>query len=62
MIDNEISRLIQDAYGYSQYIVQHSKDFILESAEILKEKKMISAEDLIVLIHTKYPSLFDLRT
>ena len=61
-IDNEIMRLLQDAYGYAEYIVQHSKDFILDSSELLKEKRVLNAEELIFLIHNKYPNLFDLLT
>jgi len=61
-IDNEIMRLLQDAYDYAEYIVEQSKDFILESSEMLKEKKVLTAEELILLIQDKYPNLFDFRT
>jgi cell division protease FtsH len=54
MIDNEISRLIEDAYHYSEFIIQTSRDFIFEGAELLKEKKTIKAEELIELMNTKY--------
>jgi len=61
MIDNEIIRLIEDAYGYAEFIIRHSKEFIRESADILKEQKMIRAEELIHMIQTKYEDVLDLR-
>jgi len=61
MIDNEIIRLIEDAYGYAEFIIRHSKDLISESADLLKEKKMIRAEELIEMIQTKYEHVLDLR-
>jgi cell division protease FtsH len=61
MIDNEIIRLIEDAYGYAEFIIHNSKEFIRESSEILKEKKIIRAEELIDLIETKYEDVLDLR-
>jgi len=61
MIDNEIIRLIEDAYGYAEFIIRHAKDLIEESAELLKEKKMIRAEELIELMKSKYENVFELR-
>jgi cell division protease FtsH len=62
MIDNEIIRLIEDAYKYSEFIIRHSIDFIKESADLLKEQKMIRSEELIELIKTKYEYLLDIKT
>ena len=61
MIDNEIIRLIEDAYKYAEFIILHSKELIEESAELLKEQKMIRAEELIHMIQTKYEHILDLR-
>ena len=60
LIDNEIAQLIEDAYCYAQFIVNQSKDFILEGAELLKEKKAILAEDLIMLVNRKYSHILHL--
>lgn len=60
MIDDEISRLIEDAYRYSEFIIQNSKEFISEGAELLKEKKTVKADELIELMNTKYIELFDM--
>jgi cell division protease FtsH len=62
MIDNEIIRLIEDAYKYAEFIIRHSIDFIKESADLLKEQKMIRSEELIELIETKYENLLDIKT
>jgi len=61
MIDNEITHLINDAYGYSEFIVHQSRDFILEGAEMLKEKKTISAGDLMELMARKYSHISHLK-
>uniref|UniRef100_A0A6C0HZT2 AAA+ ATPase domain-containing protein n=1 Tax=viral metagenome TaxID=1070528 RepID=A0A6C0HZT2_9ZZZZ len=61
MIDNEITNLIQDAYGYAEFIVNQSKEFIFEGSEILKENKSILAEDLILLMKINHPHILHLK-
>jgi len=60
MIDNEISRLIEDAYTYSEIIIQTAREFVFEGAELLKKNKSIKAEQLIELMNTKYFHLSDM--
>lgn len=62
MIDNEIYKLITDAYNYAEYIIDLSTDFIVECAAILKETKTIHANELYQLIKNKYKYMEDLRT
>ena len=59
-IDNEISRLIEDAYHYAEIIIETAREFVLEGAELLKERKTINAEDLIDLMNKKYSHLSDM--
>jgi cell division protease FtsH len=61
MIDNEIIKLIEDAYGYAEFIIRGARDLIKESAELLKNTKMLHAEELIQLMKSKYPDVVDLR-
>jgi len=61
IIDNEIINLLQNAYGYAEFIINNSKDFILEGAELLKIKKTVSAEELIDLLKRKYSYIFQLK-
>lgn len=61
IIDNEITNLIQNAYGYAEFIVHNSKDFILEGAELLKKEKSINADELIDLLKRKYSYIFQLK-
>ena len=61
MIDNEIIKLIEDAYGYAEFIIRGARDFIKESADLLKNTKMIHAEELIHIMKSKYPDVVDLR-
>jgi len=61
MIDNEVVGLINDAYGYAEFIVQNAKDLILDGADILKRDKLLKAETLVEMIEEKYPSILNLK-
>ena len=61
MVDDEIATLIKDAYKFSTFIIERSKDFIFESAEMLKENKTVKIEELTELLKTKYAYLLDLK-
>jgi len=61
MIDNEVVGLINEAYGYAEFIVQNSKELILDGAEILKRDKLLKADAIIDLINEKYPSIMNLK-
>lgn len=50
MIDEEINTLIDDAYGYAEFIIRNSKDLIMEGAEILKQNKIMKSNELEELI------------
>ena len=39
-----------------------AKNFILETSEILKDKKVLTSEELIDIINNNHSNLFDLRT
>jgi cell division protease FtsH len=60
MIDTEVITLINEAYAYSQFIVQNSMELIIEGAEILKKDKIINAETLLNIINNKYKHLLEL--
>ena len=61
-IDNEVFNLINDAYAYAEFIVKNSKDLIHESAQILKQEKILTSETLIDLMRKdKYKNIFDLK-
>jgi cell division protease FtsH len=60
-IDNEVVYLINAAYDYAEYIVSNCKDIIAETAEILKEEKLLKAERLMLLIMEKYPKILELK-
>jgi len=61
LIDNEITKIIQEAYTYSSIIIENSKDFIYEASLLLKEKRMLTAEHLMALIEEKYSDILDIR-
>ena len=61
-IDNEVIRLIQDAYAISTFLVTNCKDLIYECAMILKTDRILRSDDILTIIHEKYPHILDLRT
>ena len=61
IVDNEIADLIKDAYKFSTFIIERSKDFIYESATLLKENRTVKIEELMELLTTKYAYLLDLK-
>lgn len=57
MVDDEVSALIQEAYVQAEHIVRSSKDFILETSELLKRDNIIHADYLERLLRCKYKHL-----
>jgi len=57
MIDNDVIELINDTYDYSLFIVENTKDLIIECAEILKQTKLLKAEQIRDIINQKYKHL-----
>jgi cell division protease FtsH len=60
MIDNEITKLLQEAYTYAAAIIEDAKDFIYKGAILLKEKRVLTAEELIELLDAKYNDILHL--
>jgi cell division protease FtsH len=61
MIDTEVVNLINGANKCANIIIQNSKEFILETSEILKKDKIIKVDKLNELLETKYKNLLDLK-
>ena len=61
IIDNEVYKLINDAYEYAEFIIQNSQELILEGAEILKAQKVLRAETLIEILDEKYSNIRNLK-
>jgi len=61
MIDEEVAKLIHDAYGYAEFILRNSKDLMQEGAELLKRDKLLKADALVELMNTKYTSVLSLK-
>jgi cell division protease FtsH len=59
LIDNEITKLLQEAYTYASIIILEAKDFIYEGALLLKEKRVLTADQLYNIIENKYPYIID---
>ena len=60
MVDDEVVNLIKDAYAYSEFIIRNSKEFILETSDILKKDKILRAQYLHDLIDKKYKHILHL--
>ena len=61
MIDNEVVSLIDDAYKCANIIIQHAKEYIRETSEILKKDKIIKVDKLNELMESKYKELLQLK-
>lgn len=61
IIDEEVAALINDAYGYAEFIIRNSKDLIMEGADILKRDKVLKYESLVELMNLKYKSVLNLK-
>ena len=61
IIDNEVISLINDAYGYAEFIILNSKELIAEGAEKLEKDKELSAAQLLELMDIKYKSVLNLK-
>jgi cell division protease FtsH len=57
LIDDEVMRMINTAYSIASTIIRENRAFIGEMAELLKEKKVIRAQELYERIETKYSGL-----
>ncbi len=61
LIDNEISKLLQEAYTYASIIISNSKKFIYDSAVLLKQNRVITAEEFMETIETNHSEILDIH-
>jgi cell division protease FtsH len=61
MIDSEVATLLHSAYEYAEFIIQNSKDLILEGAEILKRDKLLKVDTLLELLNGKYRDVLTMK-
>ena len=61
LIDDEVIKLINDAYTLSRTILDSCKELLHESSLILKKEKFMKVETLNELIESKYPDILELK-
>ena len=61
MIDNDVIMLLNDAYNYSEIIIENCKDLIFETSEILKKEKLLKSETILQIVREKYPYVLDMK-
>ena len=61
IIDNEVTKLINDAYIMAQIIVKKCKNFISECAIILKNEKLLKIDKMTEIINEKYPEISEIK-
>lgn len=61
IIDDEITKLIHSAHDEAKFIIENSKDFILEAVELLKRDNIVRADVLETMIRRKYSNLFHIK-
>jgi cell division protease FtsH len=61
LIDNDVIRLLNEAYNYAEIVLFECKDLIDETAEILKKDKILKADRLYELMNEKYKHILNLK-
>ena len=61
MIDSEVATLLHSAYEYAEFIIQNSKDLIMEGAELLKRDKLLKVDTLLELLNGKYRDVLTMK-
>jgi cell division protease FtsH len=61
IIDDEVAKLIHSAYDEAKFIIENSKDFIMEAVELLKRDNIVRADVLESMIKRKYSNLFHIK-
>ena len=61
IIDDEVIKLINDAYLMAQMFIKKSNLLISECAEILKTEKILKIDELTEIIKSKYPEILELK-
>lgn len=57
LIDQEVNQLLMMANDKAAEIISKSRDFLLETSEILKRDSLLKPEQMMELLRTKYPTL-----
>jgi len=60
-IDDEVIKLINEAYKMSTFLVKNSKKLVGECAEVLKRDKILKMDRLKEIIEDKYPEVLNLH-
>ena len=61
LIDNDVIRLINEAYKYAEMVLYECKDLIEETSEILKKDKLLKADRLYEIINDKYKHILNVK-
>ena len=61
LIDNEIAKLLQEAYTYASNIIDNSKNFIYDCAVLLKQNRVITVQELMQIIETNYREILEIH-
>ena len=59
LIDQEVNQLLMLANDQATEIISNSREFILETSEILKRDNLLKPEQMILLLNEKYPELIN---
>jgi len=59
MVDDEIATLLEQAMIITRFIIEKSKEFIEEAANLLKERRSVDVAELIDIMNLKYGDIFE---
>jgi len=60
-IDNEVFKLINEAYERSSFILKNSKELILVCSELLLKDNVLNANDILLLIANRFSFILDIQ-
>ena len=60
LIDQEVNALIIEANDNANRILKNAKELIIDCSVLLKQKNMLKPDDIIEIIDSKYPNMWNL--
>ena len=62
IVDEEVFNLIQEAYTQTEQMMNDMKVFVKEASEVLKEKQIVTREELLEILNRVAPNTVDMSS
>ena len=60
LIDQEVNKILLDAHEATTLLLKNTKNLIIDCSDILKKTNLLKPDDIINIIDTKYPHMWDI--